>query len=86
MNWQEIRENYPNQWLLIEALQAHSVADKRILDQLKVVQLFSDSVSAMRSYQALHQLAPERELYVLPSSRAALDITEQRWLGIRGVR
>ena len=86
MNWQEIRQNYPDQWLLIEAVQAHSEADKRILDQLAVVKPFPESVSAMQSYQALHQLAPERELYVLHSSRAVLDITEQRWLGIRGIR
>jgi hypothetical protein len=86
MNWDEIRQNYPDQWVLVEAIQAHSEADRRILDQLSVIGPFSDSPSAMRSYQQLHTVAPERELYVLHSSRPALDITERRWLGIRGIR
>ena len=86
MNWDEIRRIYPDQWLLVEATQAHSEADHRILDQLSVVEPFADSVNALKVYQALHTAAPERELYVLHSSRPALDITEQRWLGIRAVR
>jgi hypothetical protein len=86
MQWQEIRAHYPQQWLLIEAVKAHSEADKRILDQLAVVDVFSDSVAAMKSYARLHREAPQRELYVFHTSRETLDITERSWLGIRGVR
>ena len=84
MQWQEIRQHYPQQWLLLEAIKAHSEADKRILDRLAVVSTFSDSVSAMNSYARLHREAPERELYVFHTSREALEIIERRWLGIRG--
>lgn len=31
MQWQEIRKHYPEQWLLVEAVEAHSDAGKRIL-------------------------------------------------------
>ena len=85
MKWQEIREHYPRQWLLIEAIEAHSKAGKRILDELTIVNTFSDSRTAMRGYTQLHEQAPERELYVLHTDRKELDITERRWLGIRGV-
>lgn len=34
--------------------------------------------------EQLHHEAPERELYILHTSRETLDITERRWLGIRG--
>ena len=85
MNWQEIRRQFPDQWLLVEALQAHSEANKRILDQLSVVAPFPDSVNAMQTYQKMHAAAPRRELYVVHSSRPAIDITERRWLGIRGI-
>jgi hypothetical protein len=85
MKWQEIREHYPQQWLLVEAIKAHSEANKRILEQLAVVSTFADSVTAMRSYVQLRREAPERELYVFHTSREALDITERRWVGIRGV-
>jgi hypothetical protein len=86
MKWQEIRTHYPEQWLLVEAIKAHSLDNKRILDQLAVVGAFPDSVSAMKGYAQFHHEAPERELYVFHSSRDALDITERQWLGIRGLQ
>ena len=86
MQWQEIRQHYPKQWLLVEAIKAHSESDKRILEQLAVVGTFPDSVVAMKSYSQLHREAPERELYVFHTSREMLDIIERRWLGIRGLR
>jgi len=86
MQWQEICKHYPQQWLLIEAIKAHSEADRRILEQLAVVGTFSDSTTAMKSYLQLHKEAPERELYVFHTSRETLDITERRWLGVRGIQ
>ena len=86
MQWQEIRNHYPQQWLLVEAIKAHSESNKRILEQLAVVGVFPDSVTAMKSYMQLHHEAPERELYVFHTSRETLDIAERRWLGIRGLQ
>jgi hypothetical protein len=86
MQWQEIRNHYPQQWLLVEAIKAHSESNKRILEQLAVVGAFPDSVTAMKSYMQLHHEAPERELYVFHTSRETLDIAERRWLGIRGLQ
>lgn len=37
MNWSEIRQAYVNQWLVIEALKAHTIADnQRLLEELAV--------------------------------------------------
>ncbi len=72
MRWAEIRVLYPEQWVLVEAIEAHSDGNQRIVEQLAVMGHFADSVTAMRHYQALHQAAPERELYVLHTSREAL--------------
>jgi hypothetical protein len=83
MNWQEIRTHYPQQWLLIEAIRAHSEFDRRILDQLAVVGAFTDSSAAINGYRQLHRDAPERELYVFHTTRETLDIVERAWLGIR---
>ncbi len=89
MKWQEIRKHYPQQWLLVEAIKAHSEANEsdtyRVLEQLAVVNSFPDSVTAMENYAQLRREAPERELYVFHTSREALNITERRWLGIRGM-
>ena len=84
MNWQDVRDRYPQQWLLIEAIRAHTEDNKRILDQIAVIGIYSNSPSALESYQQLHQEDPERELYVFHTSRTELDITERRWIGIRG--
>ncbi|MCD5384234.1 hypothetical protein LR066_05720 [candidate division WOR-3 bacterium] len=86
MRWEEVRIHYPGQWLLVEAVKAHSETNKRILDELAVVNVFTNSQQAMQSYGQLHHQNPERELYVLHTDRKTLDITERRWIGIRGVR
>ena len=83
MQWQEIRNLYPGQWLLAEATAAHSEQGRRVVEQLAVVGMFPDSASALRSYAQLHHEAPERELYVLHTSRETLDIQERHWLGVR---
>ena len=59
MKWEEIRQHYPRQWLLVEAIKAHSEADKRILEHISVIDVFSDSVAAMKGYTQLHREAPE---------------------------
>jgi hypothetical protein len=86
MQWQELPGHYPNQWLLVEALTAHSDADKRIVGELAVVGAFPDSAPALRRYRELHHEAPLRELYVVHTSRETLDITERQWLGVRAAR
>ena len=60
MQWQEIRKHYPTQWLLVEAIKAHSEANQRIVDQLAVVGTFPDSVAALKSYTS-----PLRRLWSL---------------------
>ncbi len=83
MQWSEIRTRYPDQWVLVEALDAYNESDKRILNELAVVDTFGDSVDALRRYQDLHQQSRDREFYVFHTSRKELDVTERPWLGIR---
>lgn len=84
MEWQEIRKHYPHPWVLVEVLKAHSESGKRILEQLAVVNTFPDSLAAMKYYIQLHRQSPKREFYVLHTDRETLDISERKWLGIRG--
>ena len=83
MEWQEIRDRYPHQWLLVEAIKAYSKAGKRFLEQLTVVNVYPDALTALQGYTQLHKQSPERELYLLHTDRETIDITEHRWLGIR---
>jgi hypothetical protein len=86
VQWEEVRRHYPDQWLMVEAIRAHSEADRRILDELAVVGAYHDSATALQSYAWLHREAPQREFYVLHTSRIDPDIRERHWLGIRGMR
>jgi hypothetical protein len=86
MNWNEVRKSYRDRWLLVEALRARSEQGYRILEDLSVLASFSDSTSAWREYVLRHRQLPERELYVLHTSRETLEITERTWFGIRGSR
>jgi hypothetical protein len=83
MKWQEVRLNHPNRWLLVEAARAHSEADRRILDDLVVLDTYDDSAVAMRKYAQMHRQRPDRELYVLHTSREEVKVEERRWFGIR---
>jgi hypothetical protein len=83
MTWADVRQQYPHQWLVVEALHARSELGKRYLDELAVVDAFGDGETALRAYLRFHREAPERELYVLHSDRKELDIAERSWLGLR---
>ncbi len=84
MRWTDIRKTYPDQWLVIEAVQAHSDEQhRRLLDEIAVVEVTRDGSAALQSYQKLHRAHPEREYYFVHTSREQLDIRERQWLGIR---
>jgi hypothetical protein len=84
MQWSEIRKAYPNQWLVVEALKAHTTSDnRRLLDKIAVVEHCNDGSAAMNSYRRTHQQYPAREFYFVHTSREELNIREQQWLGIR---
>ncbi|GIK56302.1 MAG: hypothetical protein BroJett015_19650 [Chloroflexota bacterium] len=87
MVWSDVRNNYPNQWLIIEALEAHTTANsQRQLDRIAVVEKCVDGNSAMEAYRRLHQLYPSREFYFVHTGREKLDIRERQWLGVRSSR
>jgi hypothetical protein len=83
MIWHEVQKAYPDQWLIVEALAAHTEDRRRVLDRIAVIETCPDGASAMKSYQRLHGEYPGREFYFVHTSREELDIRERRWLGIR---
>lgn len=82
MTWENIRRQYRHQWLLPEAIQAHTEGGKRIVEDLAVLDTFPDPIAAIKRYNELHRTAPERELCVFHTDRVELNITERRWTGI----
>ena len=84
MLWSDIRKTHPDQWLVIEALQAHTTPNnQRKLDEMAVVEIYADGSAAMSGYRHLHSQYPVREFYFVHTSREKLDIRERQWVGIR---
>jgi hypothetical protein len=84
MVWSDVRRVYPNQWLIIEALEAHTIQNnQRKLDKIAIIEVCDDGSAAMSSYRQLHLRYPAREFYFVHTSREELDIRERQWVGIR---
>lgn len=86
MRWSEIRAAHPDQWLVVEALEAHSEHDHRVFDRVAVIELCADGRAAMKRYGELRREHPLREYGFVHTSKAALEFEERLWLGIRGLR
>lgn len=81
MLWEEIRKAYPDQWLVIEALEAHTTPDhQRHLVRLAVIASCEDGKEALTRYRKYHQDYPQREFYYVHTRRKVLDIREQYYL------
>ena len=83
MKWPDVRSAYPEQWLVIEALEAHSAEQQRVLDRIAIIEACANGQAAFKSYQRLHKEYPQREFYYVSTDREELDIRERSWLGIR---
>ena len=83
LSWDEIRRDHPDQWVLFEATQSHSVGNKRVIDAIDMIKNFTDGKEAIRQYLKLHREDRQRELYVVHTDKEKLDITERAWVGIR---
>ena len=84
MEWYSIREKFPNQWVVVEALSAHTDSQgKRIITDLNIIEVCPDGKSAFARYRDLHIKNLNGEYYYLHTSREQLDIEETTWVGIR---
>lgn len=84
MEWTEICNKYKNQWVLIEAVRAYLKDSKRIIEEINVLfESVDDSRDALLKYKEIHKQDPERELYVVHTSREKIDINEKFYVGVR---
>ena len=67
MQWNEIRELFPGQWVLIDAVEAHSADNQSFLDDIAIVHTFPDHRTAMARYKELHRRNSVLEMYVATS-------------------
>lgn len=83
LKWENVREKYPNKWVLIEAIEAVSIDGERILNKISVLNYFDTSEAAMHEYRIEHRVNPNRELYVYHTQNTEIQIKERLWMGVR---
>ena len=84
MRWSEVRAAHPDRWLVIEALEAHTIENRRVFDRIAVVDVCPDGRATMQRYRELRRERPERELCFAHTGTIELDIEERPWLAVRG--
>ena len=48
MKWEEVRKTYPNQYVLLEALEYHIDDDKKYIDDMAVIKTIQDPKEATK--------------------------------------
>lgn len=85
MRWEEVREQFPNEWVVCEALKSRSEDGYWFVDEVAVIDRFDDSSVAMKRYYELHREQPYREYGFFHTSREKLELRE-KLAGVRGPR
>ena len=83
MRWDEVRTSFPKQWVVAEALKAHSEENRRVVEDLAVLAVFSGSADAMRKQLEIHRAEPSREVLMAFTGWERLEIEEILWASMR---
>lgn len=84
MKWHQIRDKYPNCWVLVEALSVISKNHKRLIEEMSVWLDSTETKDAWNAYKEHHLANPECELYLFHASHDSVEVLEQSFNGIRG--
>lgn len=74
MKWSEIRRRYPNKCVLVEAISAYSKENKRIIEEMSVLEDHNNSRDAWSRYKTLHLECPARELYIFHTNNKNIEV------------
>jgi hypothetical protein len=83
MTWEQIRAHYPDQWVIMEALQAKTDGDRRVFEQLAVLDSCVDNGELFPRYKKLRAAFPGKELIFYHSANTTMDVKIKNWYGVR---
>lgn len=84
MKWQEVRKQYPGQFVLVETLKAYSRDNKRCIEDMRVVGCYDDTKTAWDEYKKHRLGSPAGEFYILLTSKEKIEVLEHSFIGVRG--
>ncbi|MFB5761998.1 hypothetical protein [Paenibacillus medicaginis] len=85
MQWNEVKERFPDEWVVLEATKAYSKEGHRYIEEMVVIDSFDDSTKALKRYTELHREDPHREYCFFHTSRSEI-VAKERYIGVRGPR
>lgn len=77
MRWDEVKERFPNEWVVFEATKAYSKEGQRFIEEMSVIDSYGDSTQALKRYSELHQEAPHKEYCFFHTSRSEVVARER---------
>jgi len=83
LKWSEAIKNYPNKWLLFEAIEAYSKDGQRIIEDISIINVFDEGRDALKEYAEKHKKDKSREMYVYHIKNIESIIEERNWIGVR---
>ncbi len=83
LKWSEAIQNYPNKWILFEAIEAYSKDGQRIIEDISIINVFDEGRDALKEYAEKHKKDKSREMYVYHTKNKELIIEERNWIGVR---
>jgi hypothetical protein len=84
MRWEDLKKAVPHQWVIIEAIDAYTEGNNRIIEDIQLVDVFGDDdIAAQRRYAQLHKARPMNEYYIVHTDRRKLDVEVRYWAGVR---
>lgn len=84
MRWEEVREKYPNRFVLVEAIKASSKNQVRTIEEMAIIKEYEDSKQAWNGYKEHHRENSKRELYIFHTSKENIEVIEGYFTGVRG--
>ncbi|MDF2885374.1 MAG: hypothetical protein K0R54_5947 [Clostridiaceae bacterium] len=78
MLWSEVRKTYPDKWIVFDSLKQHEEDNKLIVEELAIVEVFSDLNIAYKYYSNLHKQDKARKLNIGDTRKENLEFKIER--------
>ena len=81
MLWSEVCKDFPNSWVVVEALSSHQINDEKTVDEVMVLDVYSDSTAAWKLYKQIKQQKPKSDFLIASTVNNPLKIKIKDWVG-----
>lgn len=78
MLWNEVRNTYPNRWIVFDSLKQHEEDNKLIIEDIAIIEIFDDINDAFKCYRILHKQDKTRKLNIASTKEPELQYEIKR--------